>query len=300
MKMFKKALAFMLMGTLLTATFACSGTKEEEAAVATEAPAVEESKEDSIAEKSTEMPTEESEETAPIAEEQQEILVMAAASMTDVCTELGTLFEEQNPNIKVNHSFGASGALQTQIEEGAPADIFISAAQKQMDVLDETGKIDQASRIDLLENKIVLITPKDSGLVLESFADLTKDEVKKIGLGEVESVPVGRYSEEVFTFLGVWDAVKEKAVFGSDVRTVLSWVEMGEVDCGVVYSTDAATTDQVKVLLTAPVESHKPVIYPAAILSDGKNKEASQLYLDFLKNAQSKALFEKYGFEFLA
>ena len=185
-------------------------------------------------------------------EKQQEVYIVAAASMTDAIKEIGANYEKEHPNVKLTYNFGSSGALQTQIEQGAPADVFISAAQKQMNALDEKGLIDKSTRKDLLENKVVLIVPKDSELSLNNFADVATDKVNKIALGEPKAVPVGQYSEEIFSNLKILDAMKQKAVYASDVRQVLGWVETGEVDCGIVYATDAAISDKVKVLMEAP------------------------------------------------
>lgn len=229
--------------------------------------------------------------------EQKEVYVVAAASMTDAIKEIGAEYEKAHPDVKLMYSFGSSGALQTQIEQGAPADVFISAAQKQMNALDEKGLIDKSTRKDLLENKVVLIVPKDSDLKLNSFADAAGDKVSKIALGEPKAVPVGQYSEEIFKNLGVLDAVKAKAVYGSDVRQVLGWVETGEVDCGVVYATDAAISDKVKVLMEAPADSHKPVIYPAAMIASSKNPEIAKDFLAYLSGDQAKAILTKYGFD---
>lgn len=228
--------------------------------------------------------------------EQKEVYISAAASMTDAVKEIGANYEKQHPDVKLNYSFGSSGALQTQIEQGAPSDVFISAAQKQMNALEEKSLIDKTTRRDLLENKVVLIIPKDSNLDLDSFADVATDKVSKIALGEPKGVPVGQYSEEIFKNLNVLDTVKEKAVYGSDVRQVLGWVETGEVDCGVVYATDAAISDKVKVLLEAPADTHKPVIYPAAVVSSSKNPEIAKDFLDYLSTDEVKAIFTKYGF----
>ena len=150
---------------------------------------------------------------------------------------------------------------------------------------------------DLLVNKIVLIVPKNSSLSISKFADIASDQVKKIALGEPKGVPVGAYSEEVLTNLGILDAVKGKAVLGSDVRQVLSWVESGEVDCGIVYATDAAISDKVKVIAVAPENSHKPVIYPVAVLKSSKQQDAAKAFLDYLSSAEAKQIFEKYGFQ---
>lgn len=228
---------------------------------------------------------------------QKEIYIVAAASMTDAVKEIGANYEKQHPDVKLVYNFGSSGALQSQIEQGAPADVFISAAQKQMDALEEKNLIDKSTRRDLLENKVVLIVPKDSSLALQDFADVAGDTVEKIALGEPKSVPVGQYSEEIFTNLNVLDKVKAKAVYASDVRQVLGWVETGEVDCGIVYATDAAISDKVKVLLTAPADTHKPVIYPAAMVSSSQNPEIAKDFLAFLNEDEQKAILEKYGFE---
>ena len=154
-----------------------------------------------------------------------ELLISAAASMTDCLTELAELYKVAAPNVTLTFTFGSSGSLQSQIEEGAPADVFISAAQKQMNALDEKDLIDKDTRKDLLVNEVVLITPKGNPLGLSSFTDVTKDEVAKIALGELGSVPVGQYSEEIFKHYEIMDAVSAKAVYGSDVRTVLKTVK---------------------------------------------------------------------------
>lgn len=228
---------------------------------------------------------------------QKEVYIIAAASMTDAVKEIGANYEKQHPDVKLMYNFGSSGALQSQIEQGAPADVFISAAQKQMNALEEENLIDKATRKDLLENKVVLIVPKDSTLVLDDFAAAATDKVSKIALGEPKSVPVGQYSEEIFTNLNVWADIKAKAVYASDVRQVLSWVETGEVDCGVVYATDAAISDKVKVLLEAPAGTHKPVVYPAAMVSSSKNPEIAKDFLAYLSQDEQKAILAKYGFD---
>lgn len=223
--------------------------------------------------------------------------VSAAASMTDAMKEIAAKYEMTNKNVKLVYNFGASGALQQSIEQGAPADLFFSAAQKQMKNLQDKNLIVDDTKRDLLVNKVVLIVPKNSSLAMNKFEDIVGDNVKKIALGETKGVPVGAYSEEIFTSLGVWDAVKGKAVLGSDVRQVLSWVESGEVDCGVVYATDAAISDKVKVVAVAPENSHKPVIYPVAVLKSSKQQAAAKAFLDYLSGAEAKQIFEKYGFQ---
>lgn len=226
-----------------------------------------------------------------------ELVVSAAASLTDVMNELKTVYEKENPGVKITPTYGSSGTLQTQIEEGAPSDIFFSAATKQMTALDKKGLILSDSKKDLLLNKIVLITPKGNAKKLSAFADAASSKVSKIALGEPKSVPVGQYAEKVFTSLKILDAVKKKAVYGSDVRQVLTWVESGSVDCGVVYATDAATTDQVQTVAQAPKGSSDPVIYPVAVLKSSKNPDAAEAFVKFLSGDEAKAAFTKYGFE---
>lgn len=225
-----------------------------------------------------------------------ELTVLAAASLTDVCNEIGERYEAAHENVRLNFSYGGSGALQTQIEEGAPADIFMSAAMKQMTALDEEGLMDSDSIIQLLENKIVLVVPAGSDTDLSSFEEVATDKVRMIGLGEPESVPVGQYSEEVFATLNLLDAVKAKANYGSDVRTVLSWVETGEVDCGIVYATDAYTTERVKIVAEAPEGSCKRVIYPAGVVKNSAHAEEAAAFVEYLQTEEILALFESYGF----
>lgn len=230
-------------------------------------------------------------------DEQKEAYIVAAASMTDVIQEIGANYEKEHPEAKLTYNFASSGALQAQIEQGAPADVFISAAQKQMNALDEKNLIDKSTRKDLLENKVVLIVPKDSKLTFDNFADVATDKVLKIALGEPKAVPVGQYSEEIFTNLNILEEVTAKAVYASDVRQVLSWVETGEVDCGIVYATDVATSDKVKVLMEAPLNTYKPVIYPIAMVNSSKNPDIAKDFINYLAQDSQKAILAKYGFD---
>ena len=239
----------------------------------------------------------ETKNTAAESKPQKEIFVSAAASLTDVMKEISAAYTKNHPDTKLTFSFGSSGALQTAIEQGAPADIFLSAAQKQMDALDKQGLLAEGTKKDLLINKVVLITPKDSKVDITSFADLTSDKVKRIALGEPKGVPVGQYSEEIFTSLNTLDQMKAKAVYGSDVRQVLTWTEADEVDCGIVYATDAATSSKIKIVAEAPAGSHKPVIYPAAALKASKNIDEAKEFLTFLSTPEVTKIFEKYGFQ---
>jgi molybdate transport system substrate-binding protein len=229
-------------------------------------------------------------------EEQVELLISAAASLNNVAEDLMKLYKNKAPHVKLTFTFASSGALQTQIEEGAPADIFMSAALKQMNALEEGGYILEDTKKELLVNKVVLIVPKGNPAQVGSFEDLATDKVKLVALGDPESVPVGQYSEEIFNSLGLLEEVKIKANYGTDVPQVLSWVESGEVDCGLVYATDAASSDEVEVISAAPENSHKPVIYPVAVLKASKNVDEAKKFVDFLSSPEAKVTFESYGF----
>ncbi len=225
-----------------------------------------------------------------------EITILAAASLTDVCNEIKAKYEAANKGVVPAFSYGSSGALQTQIEEGAPADLFMSAAAKQMMALDEKGFMESDTITELLENKVVLIVTKDSNAGIETFEDVATEKVSMIGLGDPASVPVGQYSEEIFTSLGILDTVKKKANYGTDVRNVLSWVETGVVDCGVVYATDANISQNATVVASAPEGTCKPVIYPIGVVKASKNKEAARAFMEYLQTDEIMELFETYGF----
>lgn len=227
--------------------------------------------------------------------EGKEIIVLAAASLTDVLTELSQTYKDIT-GVTVIFSFASSGALQTQIESGAPADIFFSAAQRQMNVLEEKGLINIDTRKNLLENKVVLIAPANSTLNLKSFNDIASPNVKKVGLGEPKSVPVGQYSEEILNNLSILDIAKSKAIYGSDVRNVLSWVETGEIDCGIVYETDAKIANNINIITQAPEGSYQRVIYPIAVINYSNNKEEAQKFINYISTDSSMEVFKKYGF----
>ena len=224
------------------------------------------------------------------------LLVSAAASLKDALEEIKPLYQKNNQNITINYNFGASGALQQQIEQGAPADIFFSAAKKQMDALQSKGLLLPNTQRNLLTNRLVLVVPSDSKLKLTSFQQLTDSNVKRIAVGEFRSVPAGQYTEQVFTKVGILDQVKPKLVFGNNVRNVLAAVESGNVDAGAVYLTDANTSNQVKIVATAAENLHYPIVYPIAVLKSSKNPQAAKEYLQFLSDRQARTVFEKYGF----
>ncbi len=227
--------------------------------------------------------------------EKTELYVLAAASLTDVMAQIAESYKEVAPDVGITFVFDSSGTLQSQIEAGATADVFVSAAQRQMDALEAGSLIKRESRMDLLKNRIALIVPAASELTLTSFEDVAGDQVRMVAIGD-ESTPFGQYTREIYEQLGIWDAIMAKANLGVTVRAVLSWVESGDVDCGIVYATDATTTDGVRVIAQAPEGSHTPVIYPAAVVESTKNAEAAQAFLDYLSGDTARALFIAAGF----
>jgi molybdate transport system substrate-binding protein len=223
--------------------------------------------------------------------------VFAAASLTEALTEIAELYKKTAPNVKIYFNFDSSGTLQTQIENGADADVFLSAGQRQMNAL-AGSFIDDATRKNLLVNKVVLIVPENSTKGISSFEDVMTAKVSLVALGNA-SVPVGQYSEEIFKFLNGWELVSKKASLGSNVKEVLSQVESASVDCGVVYATDAATAKNVKIASSAPENSHQPVVYPVAVLKESKRPNEAQAFLNFLTSIEATKVFTKIGFEVL-
>nr|WP_281725547.1 molybdate ABC transporter substrate-binding protein [Lachnoclostridium phocaeense] len=236
------------------------------------------------------------ENTSETEGEETEILVAAAASLEYAYEEeLIPMFEEENPGVTVKGTYDSSGKLQTQIEEGLEADVFMSAATQQMDALTEEGFVDGESVTDLLENQIVLITSAENELGLAEFTDITKADT--IAIGDPASVPAGQYAQEALTSLGIWDEVLAKSSLGTNVTEVLNWVAEGSVQAGIVYATDAATTDNVKVIAQAPEGSlAEPAIYPVGLVSASAHQEEAQAFLDFLQSDEAMAVFEAYGF----
>ena len=233
---------------------------------------------------------------SPLPQSHVDLTVSAAISLKDALDEVKQLYMAANPNVSIATNYGGSGTLQLQIEQGAPVDLFLSAAPKQMDALETKGLLLEGTRQDLLKNEIVLIVPKDSSAGISSFQDLARPSVKQVALGEPATVPAGQYAKEVLTFLGIYDAVNSKAVLGKDVRQVLTYVETGNVDAGIVYATDALTSSKVKVIAHAPANSHSPVTYPIAVIKASKNPAAARALEDFLSDAKASAVFQKYGF----
>ncbi len=227
--------------------------------------------------------------------ESVELQVFAAASMTETMTEIAEEYKKVAPNVTLTYTFDSSGTLKTQIEEGADCDLFISAAQKQMNALDEGGFVKADSRVDLVENKVTLAVPKGNPAGVTAFEDVATDKVSMVALGNAD-VPVGQYARELFTNMGVWEELQEKITFGSNVKEVTTWVSEGTVDCGVIYGTDAYSAG-LEVVATAPADLlDNKVTYPAAVLDSAAHADEAQAFLDYLQTEPCAAIFQEVGF----
>jgi molybdate transport system substrate-binding protein len=226
----------------------------------------------------------------------QTVLVSAAASLKDVLTKVDALFEQSHPGVKVTHNFGASGAIQQQIEQGVPSDVFIAAGKQQLDALQAKGLVVTQTRRNLLTNRLVLIVPKRSTLQLKGFQSLVDPRVKKIAVGEPKSVPVGQYTEEVFRNLAILAQLKPKLVLGNSARGVLAAVESGNVEGGVVYGTDAKISGQVRVVATAAKNLHSPIVYPVGVLKSSRDMKSAKAYVQFLSSPSAQRIFIDAGF----
>ena len=241
---------------------------------------------------------------------QTELIIFAAASMTETLNEIKDLYEEANPDITLTYNFDSSGTLKTQIEEGADCDVFISAGQKQMNELDITVDkeknpdqldfVKEDTRIDLLENKVTLVVPEDNPKGIESFdalAELLKDGEVLMAMGNSD-VPVGQYTQKILTFYELNEeelANAGKITYGSNVKEVTTQVVEGSVDCGVVYCTDAFSAG-LEVVDSATAEMCGQVIYPAAVMKNSANADAAAAFLEYLTGEEAMAVFEKVGF----
>jgi molybdate transport system substrate-binding protein len=227
--------------------------------------------------------------------ETAELTVSVAASLQNTMRDLAPVFEQSHPHTKLSFNFGGSGTLAQQIEHGAPADVFLAAAPKPMDELAAKGLLLADTRRDLVRNEIVLVAPKDSP-GLSSFEGLKIPAVKLIALGDPGSVPAGDYGRQVLSALHLWDAVQGKLVLAKDVQQVLTYVETGEADAGIVYATDARESQKVRVVAVAPDASHAPVVYPVAVLRDSRNAAAARIFTTFLAGPQAREIFVRHGF----
>ena len=279
----KKLIAGLLVGAMAVSLSGCDASKTEEAPAAGDSAA------------------EETAEAEPVT-----LNVFAAASMTETLTEIQEMYKDVAPNVTLVFNFDSSGTLKTQIQEGADCDLFISAAQKQMNQLDKdadpevnTEGLDyllEGTRINLLENMVVLAVPDGNPKGIESFADLGTDKLSLLALGN-EDVPVGQYSEEILTNLGILDQLEQenKITYGSNVKEVTTQVSEAAADAGIIYATDAYSAG-LSVVAQADDTMCKQVIYPAAVLNISENQDAAEAFLDYLKTDDCMKVFEEVGF----
>lgn len=224
-----------------------------------------------------------------------DITVSAAASLTNAFGAVKEAFEKKNPDIKVTTNFAASNPLLRQIEEGAPVDVFASADQATMNKAQDKKLIDEATRANFALNDLVLITPSDSKLAIDGPDDLKKDDVKKIAVGNPESVPAGRYGKAALTASGLWDVLAPKYIMGESVRQTLDYVSRGEVEAGIVYGTDAKQAGD-KVRVAAVLSGHEPVLYPIAVIKDSKAPKEAKSFVDFVSSPEGQEILAKFGF----
>jgi len=223
------------------------------------------------------------------------ITVSTAISMKDALEEVARSYEARSGD-DVQLNFGSSGQLMTQIARGAPVDVFISAAEEQMDQLARDKQIDPQTRVDVAGNRLVLIVPGDPTGAPTSFEGLADKRFKRISIGQPESVPAGKYAMQVLTRLDLIDAVRERLVSGANVRQVLRYVERGEVEAGIVYRTDVLAAGKVCVVATADASWHDPIRYPAAVVSASKHPEAARRFVEFLRRDEAQQILHRHGF----
>jgi len=223
------------------------------------------------------------------------LTVSGAASLQNALAPIAAACQRQYPHIRIEVNFGGSGALAQQIADGAPVDVFVSAAPQPMDRLEARGLVLTGTRRNLLRNEIVLIAPLNSA-VPRSFADLADAQIKLVAIGDPATVPAGDYARQVLTALNLWSRVQSKLVLGKDVRQVLGYIETGNADAGIVYATDARQSGRVRVAAVAPADTHTPVVYPVAVLRGTRNPAAARTFAAFLSGPEARAIFTAQGF----
>lgn len=224
-----------------------------------------------------------------------DLVVSAAASLTNAFRDLAPMFEAQNPGARLGLNFGASGALLQQIAKGAPADVFASADQQTMDQAQAQGLVQAAERRNFVSNSLVVIVPAGNRAPPKTLNDLLQPQYKRIAIGQPASVPVGRYTKSVLEQSGMWRAVEAKMIAAQNVRQALDYVARGEVDAGFVYATDAAIMPgKVKVAQTVPTEA--PILYPIAPLAASAHRALAQKFVAFVGSPAAQAVLAKYGF----
>jgi len=228
----------------------------------------------------------------------QEVILSVAVSLKDATEELGRTFMAARPGVTVRYNFGASGDLQKQIEGGAPVDVFLSAAQRQMDELERQNLIVAASRRAFARNVLTVIKPADSRVDIAKPSDLLEARVGRLVIGNPKSVPAGQYAEESLRALGLWERLQPKIVFAENVRQALDYVARGEVDAGFVYTTDAAARAHgVKEAFRPPEDTYRPVVYPGVIVAASRQAALARAFLDLLSGSEGRTVLGRFGFQ---
>ena len=229
------------------------------------------------------------------ATETVKLTLSVAASLQDAMQSVQAIYRA-SANVEMINNSGASGSLSQQIMQGAPVDVFLSASPDWMDALDKEGLLAEGSRKNLLKNSLVLVVPKGSDLA-SGFESLKAKRVKRIAMGEPEGVPAGKYAKECLEQLDLFESLRSKLVYGKDVRQVLSYVEMGNVEAGLVYKTDALASDKVRVVATVSEANHSPIVYPVAVVKSSDRVLQSRAFLDFLASDAAMTAFRESGFD---
>ena len=235
---------------------------------------------------------------AASAAQAQEIVLSVAVSLKEAVEDVGRGLAAAKPGVKLRYNIGASGDLQKQIEAGAPVDVFLSAAVRQMDELEKQALIVPASRRALARNVLTVIKPADSRIDITRPADLLDPRVARIVVGSPKTVPAGQYAEESLRALGLWDRLQPKLVFAENVRQALDYVGRGEVEAGFVYTTDAASRAQgVKEAFRPPEDSYRPIVYPGAVVTASRQQALALAFLDALSGSQGRAVLARFGLQ---
>src|SRR5690625_4078604 len=222
------------------------------------------------------------------------ITVSAAISLTEALDDIQKLYEQDHA-IELTFNLGGSGTLAQQIQQGAPVDVFISDSQEWMNTLENQDLINRQTLTNITGHKLVLITAIDPTLDYPSFSDISAADVKKIAIGKSESVPSGEYAKTVLKHLSLWDELEDKHVFAHNVRQVVTYVETENTDIGIVYESDVVGSKYIKILATAEEDTHEPIIYPAAMITDTKNEQEAEAFIKFLETDEAQKIFAEHG-----
>lgn len=223
------------------------------------------------------------------------LTLSVAASLQDAMTEVEAEYRHEHGAVEFRNNFGSSGTLAREIEQGAPVDAFLSAGKKPMDQLEAEGMLQPGTRSYFVRNSLVLIAPR--GSTLQGFPQLVNNGVRLIALGDPASVPAGQYGKQTLDFFHLYDKLQSKIVLGKDVRQVLTYVETGNADAGLVYATDAQVSNQVRIVAVAPEDSHDPIVYPLAEIKGSHHDDAIRAFISFLSSPPAQAIFERHGFK---